>query len=92
MILLLSARTRLRPISMTTFAMVFGMMPMAVGLGSGGRIRESMALVVIGGLLSSMVFTLFLVPVVYSRVESLSGRWMKGNALRMDREEENHGT
>ncbi len=89
---IISARTRLRPISMTTFAMVFGMMPMAVGLGSGGRIRESMALVVIGGLLSSMVFTLFLVPVVYSRVESLSGRWMKGNALRMDREEENHGT
>jgi HAE1 family hydrophobic/amphiphilic exporter-1 len=88
---IISARTRLRPISMTTFAMVFGMLPMAVGLGSGGRIRESMALVVIGGLLSSMAFTLFLVPVVYARVESLSGRWRKGNILRMHREEENHG-
>ncbi|MGC8528588.1 MAG: efflux RND transporter permease subunit [Leptospirillia bacterium] len=89
---IISARTRLRPISMTTFAMVFGMMPMAAGLGAGGRIRESMALVVIGGLLSSMVFTLFLVPVVYSRVEGLSARWTPGNSSRLHREEETHGT
>jgi HAE1 family hydrophobic/amphiphilic exporter-1 len=77
---------------MTTFAMVFGMMPMAAGLGAGGRIRESMALVVIGGLLSSMVFTLFLVPVVYARVEGLSARWTPGNSSRLHREEETHGT
>ena len=89
---IVSARTRLRPISMTTFAMVFGMMPMAAGLGAGGRIRESMALVVIGGLLSSMVFTLFLVPVVYARVEGLSARWTPGNSSRLHREEETHGT
>ena len=89
---IISARTRLRPISMTTFAMVFGMMPMAAGLGAGGRIRESMALVVIGGLLSSMVFTLFLVPVVYARVEGLSARWTPGNSSRLHREEETHGT
>ena len=89
---IISARMRLRPISMTTFAMVFGMMPMAAGLGAGGRIRESMALVVIGGLLSSMVFTLFLVPVVYARVEGLSARWTPGNSSRLHREEETHGT
>jgi len=63
-----SARVRLRPIAMTTFAMTFGMAPMAIGWGAGGAIRESMAIVVIGGLVSSMFFTLFLVPVVYERV------------------------
>ncbi len=65
-----SARIRLRPVAMTTLAMVFGMAPMAVGWGAGGEIRESMAMVVIGGLLSSMFFTLVLVPVVYARVAS----------------------
>ena len=65
-----SARVRLRPVAMTTLAMVFGMAPMAVGWGAGGEIRESMAMVVIGGLLSSMVFTLVLVPVVYARFAS----------------------
>ncbi len=63
-----SARVRLRPVAMTTMAMVFGMAPMAVGWGAGGEIRESMAVVVIGGLLSSMFFTLVLVPVVYVRI------------------------
>ncbi|EQD47973.1 Acriflavin resistance protein, partial [mine drainage metagenome] len=63
-----SGRVRLRPIAMTTFAMIFGMAPMAIGWGAGGTVRESMAVVVIGGLVSSMFFTLFLVPVVYARV------------------------
>jgi HAE1 family hydrophobic/amphiphilic exporter-1 len=66
-----SARVRLRPIAMTTFAMIFGMSPMAVGWGAGGAVRESMAIVVIGGLASSMFFTLFLVPIVYERVATL---------------------
>lgn len=88
----LSARIRLRPIAMTTLAMVFGMLPMAVGLGAGGRIRESMAVVVIGGLLSSMIFTLFLVPVVYARVVLLSERWGQVEEPRIHKEEERHGT
>ncbi|MCL4485986.1 MAG: efflux RND transporter permease subunit [Nitrospirae bacterium] len=71
-----SARIRLRPVAMTTLAMVFGMAPMAVGWGAGGEIRQSMAVVVIGGLLSSMFFTLVLVPVVYERV--VSWRQAKG--------------
>ncbi len=76
-----SAAVRLRPIAMTTLAMVFGMAPMAVGWGAGGQVRQSMAVVVIGGLISSMFFTLFLVPVVYERL-SLVRR-------PMGREEEN---
>ena len=66
-----SASVRLRPISMTTFAMIFGMAPMAIGWGAGGAVRESMAMVVIGGLATSMFFTLLLVPVAYERVATL---------------------
>ena len=50
---------------MTTVAMVAGMSPMALGIGSGGPLRAPMALVVMGGLISSMLLTLFIVPVAY---------------------------
>ncbi len=63
--------TRLQPILMTTAAMVGGMFPVALGHGDGGEIRSAMGIVVIGGLLSSTVLTLFVVPVVYSLVESV---------------------
>src|SRR3982074_1069495 len=57
--------TRLRPIVMTTAAMVFGMLPLATGHTEGGEIRQSMGIVLIGGLLSSLFLTLFLVPAMY---------------------------
>ncbi len=63
--LLSACPVRLRPVLMTTVAMVVGMFPMALGLGAGGPLRAPMALVVIGGLISSMVLTLFVVPVAY---------------------------
>jgi HAE1 family hydrophobic/amphiphilic exporter-1 len=62
--------TRLRPILMTTAAMVFGMMPVAIGHGDGGEIRAPMGITVIGGLLTSTVLTLIVVPVVYTLFES----------------------
>lgn len=62
---------RLRPILMTTAAMVFGMLPVAIGHGDGGESRAPMGLIVIGGLLSSTVLTLVVVPVVYMLVESV---------------------
>ena len=62
---------RLRPILMTTAAMVFGMVPIAVGHGDGGEIRAPMGLVVIGGLISSTVLTLVVVPAVYLGVEGM---------------------
>jgi HAE1 family hydrophobic/amphiphilic exporter-1 len=62
----LAAKTRLRPIVMTTASMVFGMLPLALGLAEGAEFRRSMGTVLIGGLLSSLILTLFLVPVVYA--------------------------
>ena len=61
-----AAQTRFRPIIMTTIAMVAGMLPLALGLEPGGAQRTSLAIVVIGSLLSSLVLTLFIVPIMYS--------------------------
>jgi len=63
---------RLRPILMTTLAMVFGMVPAAVGFGAGAESRQPMAIAVIGGLLSSTILTLVVVPVVYSLIDDLT--------------------
>ncbi len=64
--------TRLRPILMTTFAMIFGMMPVALGFGEGGEFRAPMGQAVIGGLITSTLLTLFIVPVVYTILDDLS--------------------
>jgi HAE1 family hydrophobic/amphiphilic exporter-1 len=61
-----AAEIRFRPIVMTTVAMVAGMLPLALGLEPGGAQRASLAIVVIGGLLSSLVLTLFIVPIMYA--------------------------
>jgi HAE1 family hydrophobic/amphiphilic exporter-1 len=60
-----AGKERLRPILMTTFAMIFGMLPIAVASGHGAELKNGMAWVIIGGLTSSMLLTLFIVPVVY---------------------------
>jgi multidrug efflux pump subunit AcrB len=64
--------TRLRPILMTTAAMIFGMMPVAIGHGDGGETRAPMGITVIGGLVTSTFLTLVVVPVVYTFMESVS--------------------
>jgi HAE1 family hydrophobic/amphiphilic exporter-1 len=69
--LLKAGPTRLRPILMTTFAMIFGMMPVALGLGEGAEFRAPMGQAVIGGLVTSTLLTLFIVPVVYSILDDL---------------------
>jgi len=63
-----SARVRFRPIVMTTAAMVFGMLPLALGLDHAVQSRKSLGIVVIGGLISSLMLTLILIPVVYVRL------------------------
>jgi HAE1 family hydrophobic/amphiphilic exporter-1 len=60
---------RLRPILMTTFATVFGMLPLALGLGPGAELRAPMARAVIGGMISSTLLTLVVVPIVYTIVD-----------------------
>jgi HAE1 family hydrophobic/amphiphilic exporter-1 len=67
-----AAPIRLRPILMTTFAMIFGMLPIAMSLGEGAKGNESLAVVVIGGLITSTFLTLVVVPVVYEWAESHS--------------------
>ncbi|MCP4684398.1 MAG: efflux RND transporter permease subunit [bacterium] len=63
---------RLRPILMTTFATVFGMLPLALGWGPGAELRAPMARAVIGGMLSSTLLTLVVVPVVYTMIDDIS--------------------
>jgi len=63
-----SARIRFRPILMTTCAMIAGMTPLALGLVNGSQVRQALGIVVIGGLSSSLLLTLVLVPVVYMRL------------------------
>ncbi|MHB8077668.1 MAG: efflux RND transporter permease subunit [Candidatus Krumholzibacteriia bacterium] len=66
-----AGRTRLRPIMMTTLAMIFGMLPLALALGAGAEMRAPMGRAVIGGLLTSTLLTLLVVPVVYSLLDDL---------------------
>ncbi|NWF97532.1 MAG: efflux RND transporter permease subunit [Nitrospirae bacterium] len=62
---------RLRPILMTTFAIVFGMLPIALGIGEGAETRAPMAISTIGGLITSLFLTLVVVPVVYDLFDEL---------------------
>jgi HAE1 family hydrophobic/amphiphilic exporter-1 len=65
----LGGRTRLRPILMTSIATMLGLVPMAIGIGEGGELQAPLARVVIGGLLTSTMVTLVLVPAVYTLFE-----------------------
>lgn len=67
--LLEAGETRLRPILMTTMAMVFGMMPIALSTSAGAEWKSGLAWALIGGLISSLMLTLILVPVVYSKMD-----------------------
>ena len=69
---------RLRPILMTTIAMVFGMLPIALATGAAAQMNNGLAWVVIGGLVSSLFLTLIIVPVVYSIFDGLIRRASKG--------------
>jgi hydrophobic/amphiphilic exporter-1 (mainly G- bacteria), HAE1 family len=67
--LLEAAKSRLRPILMTTFTMIFGMMPIALSTSSGSEMKSGLAWSIIGGLTSSLFLTLVIVPVVYMKVD-----------------------
>lgn len=68
-----AGRKRARPIVMTTIAMVGGMLPSAMAVGSGGEFRAPMAIAVIGGLISSTVLSLVFVPAVFALLDDISG-------------------
>ncbi len=68
---------RLRPILMTTFAIIFGMLPIAIGIGEGAETRSPMAIATIGGLLTSLFLTLVVVPVAYDLFDELQAKLFK---------------
>ncbi|HXC93793.1 MAG TPA: efflux RND transporter permease subunit, partial [Geobacteraceae bacterium] len=73
---ILAGRTRLRPIVMTTLAMIFGMLPLFLAIGAGAEMRAPMARAVVGGLMTSTLLTLLVVPVMYTLMDDFGG-WMK---------------
>jgi multidrug efflux pump subunit AcrB len=72
--LLEAGLTRMRPIVMTTMAMVFGMLPLALALNDGGEIQAPMGRAIIGGVITSTILTLVVVPVLYSYLARGKGR------------------
>jgi len=82
-----AGEVRLRPIMMTTLAMIFGMLPVAMAMGEGGGFRAPMARAVIGGLITSTMLTLLVVPVAYSYFDDF-GAWVKRKVMSPEREHE----
>lgn len=87
-----SASVRFRPIIMTTASMIFGMLPLALGITEGAEFRKSIGTVIIGGLLSSLLLTLFLIPVIYVGLVGWMERYHERRVQRLvalaDEEEE----
>ncbi|WP_317201732.1 efflux RND transporter permease subunit [Janthinobacterium sp.] len=87
--ILAAGQVRLRPILMTTLAMLFGMLPMALGLGDGGESQAPMGRAVIGGVITSTLLTLVVVPVIYCYLDDLAA-WARdkftGNRIRPSQE------
>jgi HAE1 family hydrophobic/amphiphilic exporter-1 len=77
--LLMAAKVRLRPILMTTLAMIFGMVPLAFALTEGSEQRAPMGQAVIGGVITSSLLTLVVVPVVYCYMDDLA-QWLRRKA------------
>ena len=72
--LMTTGARRLRPILMTSMTTIFGLVPLAIGTGSGAELEAPLAIVVMGGLITSTFLTLFIIPVMYMWVENLMGR------------------
>ena len=75
-----AAKSRLRPILMTTLTTLLGLLPMALGLGEGSEMRAPMAITVIGGLITSTLLTLLVVPVMYTLLD----RRQDANAVQQE--------
>src|SRR5690606_30829834 len=80
-----AGRERFRPILMTTIAMIVGMMPIALATGSGAEVKSGMAWVIIGGLTSSLLLTLVVVPCVYYIVEKILLRFRGKKRKRLEK-------
>jgi predicted RND superfamily exporter protein len=77
-----AGQVRLRPILMTTLAMIGGMFPLALGLGEGGETQAPMGRAIIGGVITSTLLTLVVVPVLYSYLDGLRVRRLARRAKK----------
>lgn len=75
--IMLAGKTRLRPILMTTMAMVMGMVPLALGIGDGAEQQAPMAHAIIGGVITSTLLTLIVVPVIYTYLDDMKNKVLK---------------
>ncbi|MHB8171844.1 MAG: efflux RND transporter permease subunit [Thermincolia bacterium] len=73
--------TRLRPIFMTSFTMIFGMLPTALALSDGAEIRKGIGLVIIGGMITSTILTPLVIPVAYTLIEDFK-QWLRRKVFR----------
>ena len=81
------ARSRLRPIAMTTLCTLFGFLPLAIATGEGAEVRSPMAITVIGGLLVSTLLTLVVIPVVYDLLDKRADEYYRERGRRSRREQ-----
>jgi HAE1 family hydrophobic/amphiphilic exporter-1 len=80
------ARSRLRPIAMTTMCTLFGFLPLAIATGEGAEVRSPMAITVIGGLLVSTLLTLVVIPVVYDLLDRRADEYYRERGRRARRD------
>jgi HAE1 family hydrophobic/amphiphilic exporter-1 len=83
--LMAAGRKRLRPILMTTFALIAGMLPVAIGVGEGGEFYRPMAVAIIGGTITSTLLTLLVIPSFYDSIEIARDRALAKARRRADR-------
>ena len=79
--LLTTGKVRFRPILMTTSSTILGMLPLALGWGAGAELRQPMAIAIIGGLFTSTLLSLLVVPVLYSLLDDV---WVKNKKTSTD--------
>jgi len=83
--LMMAGRKRLRPILMTTLALIAGMLPVAIGLGEGSEFYRPMAVAIIGGTITSTLLTLLVIPTFYDSIEIARDRMIAKFRRRMER-------
>jgi len=87
-----AGHVRLRPIVMTTLAMIFGMIPAAIATGAGSESRAPMAQAIIGGLITSSILTLFVVPIAYTILDDLKRKFGKVKHKKSSKSDEEINT